>query len=284
MTTVCHRPLAALRRSAFVWSVAGFCLAAAAVGPVVRPCRRRLERPERRQARTARRIAAGTGAPGPGRSRPNRPWSRSSPSWSGPPVVHIEADIPADANSAYSRGRHVEEAGSGVIIELKDKYYVLTNRHVIRDAAPEAININLADGRLHPSDQGSGRSPTPTWPCWRSPPPTWSPRRLGDSDRMEIGDFVLAVGSPFGLSHSVTFGIISAKGRRDLRLGEADGRVSGLPADRRRHQPRQQRRPAGQPPRRGDRHQHGHRQQLRRQRGDRLRHPHQHVHDRRRGS
>ena len=45
---------------------------------------------------------------------------------------------------------------------------------------------------------------------------------LGDSDRMEIGDFVLAVGSPFGLSHSVTFGIISAKGRRDLHLGEVD--------------------------------------------------------------
>jgi serine protease Do len=37
---------------------------------------------------------------------------------------------------------------------------------------------------------------------------------------MEIGDFVLAVGSPFGLSHSVTFGIISATGRRDLELGE----------------------------------------------------------------
>ena len=45
---------------------------------------------------------------------------------------------------------------------------------------------------------------------------------LGDSDKMEIGDFVLAVGSPFGLSHSVTFGIISAKGRRDLQLGDAN--------------------------------------------------------------
>jgi serine protease Do len=42
---------------------------------------------------------------------------------------------------------------------------------------------------------------------------------LGDSSRVEIGDFVLAVGSPFGLSHSVTYGIISAKGRRDLKLG-----------------------------------------------------------------
>ena len=43
---------------------------------------------------------------------------------------------------------------------------------------------------------------------------------IGDSDRMEIGDFVLAVGSPFGLSHSVTFGIISARGRHDLQLGD----------------------------------------------------------------
>ena len=69
-------------------------------------------------------------------------------------------------------------------------------------------------------------------------------RPLGDSDRMEIGDFVLAVGSPFGLSHSVTFGIISAKGRRDLELGDAAVKLPGLSADRRRHQSRQQRRTA----------------------------------------
>jgi serine protease Do len=43
--------------------------------------------------------------------------------------------------------------------------------------------------------------------------------KLGDSSDVEIGDFVLAVGSPFGLSHSVTYGIISAKARRDLKLG-----------------------------------------------------------------
>src|SRR6185503_4020578 len=46
------------------------------------------------------------------------------------------------------------------------------------------------------------------------------PARLGDSGKLEIGDFVLAVGSPFGLSHSVTYGIISAMGRRDLELGD----------------------------------------------------------------
>ena len=46
------------------------------------------------------------------------------------------------------------------------------------------------------------------------------PARLGDSTKLDIGDFVLAVGSPFGLTHSVTYGIISAKGRRDLQLGD----------------------------------------------------------------
>ena len=43
---------------------------------------------------------------------------------------------------------------------------------------------------------------------------------LGDSDQVQIGDFVLAVGSPFGLSHSVTFGLISAKGRRKPPLDD----------------------------------------------------------------
>ena len=45
-------------------------------------------------------------------------------------------------------------------------------------------------------------------------------RATRNSDAIEIGDFVLAVGSPFGLSHSITFGIVSATGRWDLKLGE----------------------------------------------------------------
>ena len=98
-------------------------------------------------------------------------------------------------------------------------YYVLTNRHVIKYSTLTGINIKLADGRqLHPTQVWADRPPTS--PSWRSTPRSSSPPGSATATQLEIGDFVLAVGSPFGLSHSVTYGIISAKGRRDLELGD----------------------------------------------------------------
>jgi serine protease Do len=142
-----------------------------------------------------------------------------------PAVVHIET-LKVDA-SKYSRSLPelsalptVEEAGSGVVIDLASSQYVLTNRHVIRDAALQNIGIRLHDGRY--------LEPTRVWAdpdtdvavieIARGKPLVTA--RLGDSDQLDIGDFVLAVGSPFGLSHSVSYGIVSAKGRRDLELGD----------------------------------------------------------------
>lgn len=140
----------------------------------------------------------------------------------GPTVVHIEADSRPRAGR-YPSSQRVEEAGSGVIVQLKGKYYVLTNRHVIRGASPEGIKINLADGRqIHPGKVWDDRYTDIAVMAVSAEDLVAAP--LGDSDRMEIGDFVLAVGSPFGLSHSVTYGIISAKGRRDLELGDASVR------------------------------------------------------------
>ena len=67
--------------------------------------------------------------------------------------------------------------------------------------------------------------------------------RLGDSRLMQVGDFVLAVGSPFGLTRSITFGIISAKNRRKLDLGNGQGKRGlvqpKLHPNRRGRQPRQ---------------------------------------------
>ncbi|QDU29993.1 Periplasmic serine endoprotease DegP precursor [Anatilimnocola aggregata] len=133
-----------------------------------------------------------------------------------PSVVHIEAKRDDDARNL---NKTVEEAGSGVVIERAGKHFVITNRHVIKYSSLASIKIKLSDGRL--------LAPTQVWADRETdiailavPGKNLIPANIGDSDKLEIGDFVLAVGSPFGLSHSVTYGIISAKGRRDLQLGD----------------------------------------------------------------
>lgn len=134
-----------------------------------------------------------------------------------PAVVHIEARRETDSTRA-GRGDS-EEAGSGVIIERRGKFYVLTSRHVIKYSTVAGINIKLSDGRVvHPKQTWSDAA-TDVAVMLLDTQSVLS-AKLGDSGKLEIGDFVLAVGSPFGLSHSVTYGIISAKGRRDLRLGD----------------------------------------------------------------
>jgi serine protease Do len=137
----------------------------------------------------------------------------------GPSVVFIEAEREAPASNG--RIQHVEELGSGVIIEWKDHFYVLTNRHVIRNSTPETIKINLADGRRIFPAKVWGDAEFDVGVLAISAP-NITAASLGDSDKMDIGDFVLALGSPFGLTHSVTYGIISGKGRRNLKLGNND--------------------------------------------------------------
>lgn len=135
-----------------------------------------------------------------------------------PTVVHIEAMKSSSQDVRFSR-RSVEEAGSGVVIQHGSRYYVLTNRHVINDSLLGQIKIKLADGRvINPKQVWTDRGTDVA--IMEIDAENMVPARLGDSDKLEIGDFVLAVGSPFGLSHSVTYGIISAKGRRDLKLGD----------------------------------------------------------------
>jgi serine protease Do len=131
-----------------------------------------------------------------------------------PTVVHIEAKKTPDA----LRRKAVEEAGSGVIVGYNDKFYVLTNRHVIKHASLDNIRIALHTGEVV--------LPNRIWADVETDVAVMAieaddlvAARLADSSKVSMGDFVLAVGSPFGLSHSVTYGIISAKGRRDLQLG-----------------------------------------------------------------
>ncbi len=136
-----------------------------------------------------------------------------------PTVVHIKAEKVERSPSRRTSRDKIEEAGSGVVIELKGNHYVLTNRHVIKDARIQDITIGLADGReIHPTKVWGDADTDVALLAVNAPKLVAA--RLGDSSAVEIGEFVLAVGSPFGLSHSVTYGIISAKGRRDLELGD----------------------------------------------------------------
>ena len=143
----------------------------------------------------------------------------------GPTVVQVIAETAHPAASPQiGHGTRVEEAGSGVLVRWKDKDYVLTNRHVIRDATRGTISITLSDGRLiHPDKLWDDAKTDVAVLAVSSTDLVCAP--LGNSDAMETGDFVLAVGSPFGLNHSVTYGIISAKGRRALKLGEGDSEI-----------------------------------------------------------
>jgi len=138
-----------------------------------------------------------------------------------PSVVHIESKV-----ESATRGM-LEETGSGVIV-ISPKvsgYYVVTNRHVVGDAVDLGqISVRLSDGRsFHPGKRWIDRATdlaVLSIDAQSAKPIAW-----GNSDRLEIGNIVLAVGSPFGLSQSVTMGIVSARGRA-LRLEKKNDLVN----------------------------------------------------------
>ena len=137
-----------------------------------------------------------------------------------PTVVHISAKRPA---ARPRNGRTLDEdAGSGVITGIAGRTVVLTNRHVIVRADLDDIVIHLEDGReLQPRRLWSDASTDLA--VMEIEGDDLETARLAAADTLEIGDTVLAIGSPFGLAHSITLGIVSAKGRRDLTLGAGPG-------------------------------------------------------------
>lgn len=134
-----------------------------------------------------------------------------------PSVVGVKASRivrgePTDEQSYFIRRRpqfREQDQGSGVIVDPAG--HIITNYHVVNGASD--VNVELSDGSRHPAKiigidpltdlavlkiQASGLTATP-----------W-----GDSDSLQVGDPVMAIGNPFGLASTVTAGIISAKGRR----------------------------------------------------------------------
>lgn len=137
----------------------------------------------------------------------------------GPSTVSIEA-IKTSGTSRDGKAKTVEDSGSGVLVPADDGKGVLvfTNNHVVASAKPEQITVNLADGRLLRPTQvlADPESDIAVLRLDASGLPTAT---LGDSDRARVGQWVLALGSPFGLSQSLTHGIISARERGSVSLG-----------------------------------------------------------------
>jgi serine protease Do len=130
-----------------------------------------------------------------------------------PAVVHIQSE------HRTKRGM-VEETGSGVIVDSErlPGRYVVTNRHVVDNTELNKIAIHLNDGRvIHPARMWTDSATDIA--VLKVTASNLHAARWGSSRNLEIGHIVLAMGSPFGLSQSITFGIISAKGRRSLELG-----------------------------------------------------------------
>ncbi len=108
--------------------------------------------------------------------------------------------------------REVVSAGSGVIVDAEEGY-VLTNNHVVQGA--EEITVTLKDKRRFKAEL-IGRDPATDIALLRIPAERLTALPFGDSDRLQVGDVVLAIGNPFGLGQTVTSGIVSALGRSGL--------------------------------------------------------------------
>jgi serine protease Do/serine protease DegQ len=104
--------------------------------------------------------------------------------------------------------------GSGVIID-SDQGYVLTNSHVIDKA--DKIMVTLNDGR-HLNAELVGKDPEADVAIIRVPANNLTELPIADSSKLRVGDFVVAIGNPFGLGQTVTSGIISALGRSGLGI------------------------------------------------------------------
>lgn len=112
------------------------------------------------------------------------------------------------------RERENQSLGSGVIVDAQWGI-VLTNHHVV-DQAYE-IDVRLRDGRELDAEL-VGSDPETDIAVLRIPAQGLTAVPWGDSDGLRVGDFVVAIGSPFGLSHTVTSGIVSALGRTGLGI------------------------------------------------------------------
>jgi serine protease Do len=183
-------------------------------------------------------VVACTLAMEPALARPGANASRQRRVWTDRSVLAqvARAAIPAVVSittreRSASPGEPQKGIGSGFVISPDG--YVLTAAHVIDDA--ESFTVSLLDARGWPEEVPAtlvGSDPETDTALLK----VWTERRLpslalGSADDVEVGDWVVIIGTPYGLDHSVSVGILSAKGRTDIIPGSRTNDVEYLQTD-----------------------------------------------------
>lgn len=123
-----------------------------------------------------------------------------------------------DGNSnRRSRQRSEQSLGSGVIVS--EDGYILTNNHVVDGADADGVKIALSDGKTMLDARVIGKDPRTDIAVLKVDGKKLSAITLADSDKIEVGDVVFAIGNPFGVGQSVSMGIVSAMGRGEMPFG-----------------------------------------------------------------
>ncbi len=144
-----------------------------------------------------------------------RPWERFGDDFfKGSPFE----DFFRGFGSPRERGKEYRQkqrsGGSGVIVDKEG--YILTNNHVVEGA--DKVKVQLNDGREFTATV-KGQDSRTDLAVLQIKAKDLPAASLGDSDKLEVGEWAIAIGSPFGLEHTVTVGVISAKGRSGLGTG-----------------------------------------------------------------
>src|SRR6478609_2931688 len=155
-------------------------------------------------------------------SAPVKQGTASAPDWTATASVVSPSVVSITATLAQGGAQ-----GSGVII---DKTHVLTNNHVVSGA--QKLTVTMSDGRTYDAEvRGTDPSTDLAVITVKNAPSDLAPVAIGDSDKIAVGDPVMAVGNPLGLAGTVTTGIVSALNRPVTTEAESQAPSDGTQAD-----------------------------------------------------
>ena len=130
-------------------------------------------------------------------------------------MISCGSSLAAGCRRGRSPQKYVEHGqGSGFIIS--EDGYILTNNHVVGDV--DKITVELQDGRNFTNAKLIGTDPDSEVALIKIEGDNFPVLPMGDSGKIEIGDWVIAIGNPFGLNETVTVGVVSAVGRSNVHI------------------------------------------------------------------